>query len=237
MPIIMNEKILQIVPQLVKAISNIYQMEWTQNIYDKVAFYTMMLSDKLYEKLFQKLSQELNVEITILHKIFVEQIVMKQLVNYTSQDNIEQSEMKFKPVYLRKPSQSAQEIQNRFVAALKQVLGEQGCDVPPFVNNCQLCIMVNDLKYYRPQEFWKKIRILIPEKTEIQLREYYQKSFLRHMYEENISVQDRATLCDLINQMPGAKPSQIANEFVKIVGENKYFHRNVIMYVVNKYNK
>ncbi|CAL5979821.1 Hypothetical_protein [Hexamita inflata] len=153
------------VPQLVKAISNIYQMEWTQNIYDKVAFYTMMLSDKLYQKLFQKLSQELNIEITILHKIFVEQIVMKQLVNYTSQDNIEQSEMKFKPVYLRKPSQSAQEIQNRFVAALKQVQGEQGCDVPPFVNNCQLCIMVNEhLKYYRPQEFWKKIRKLIPEK-------------------------------------------------------------------------
>ncbi|CAL5979811.1 Hypothetical_protein [Hexamita inflata] len=209
------------------------------NLNDKVAFYAMMLSDILYQKLFHKLSQELNGEITILHKIFVEQIVMKQLIKnmYNNQvESPEYSRHKLIIAHMRKPSSNSQAVQNQFVTAVKQVLLDRGCSVNEFMNHRQLCVMVNQhLK--ENLLFWRDLRQLIPNKTEVQLREYYQKSFLRHMYEESISVQDKIILCDLINEMPNARPSKIADEFVKKVGTKKYFYRNIVMYVVNKKEK
>ncbi|CAL5979853.1 Hypothetical_protein [Hexamita inflata] len=229
------------IQQLVEAIAFILKMKQTPNFKHKVALCAMMLSDILYQKLFQKLSQELNVEITILHKIFVEQIVMKQLLKNNDNNHVESPEgsgHKLIIAHMRKPSSSSLEIQNQFVTAVKQVLFERGCSLNAFMNHKQLCLMVNEhLKENRPLFFWREVRILIPEKTEIQLREYYQKSFLRHMYEESISVQDKIILCNLMSQMAGAKPSKIADEFVKIVGTGKYFYRNIIMYIVNKKEK
>ncbi|CAL6054513.1 Hypothetical_protein [Hexamita inflata] len=229
------------VSQLVEVIACKFQMERAPNLNDKVALYTMMLSDKLYEKLFQKLSQELNVEITILHKIFVEQIVMKHLLKNNDNNFVESPEgsgHKLIIAHMRKPSSNSQAVQNQFVAAVKQVLFDRGCSVEPFMNHRQLCVMVNQhLKENRPLFFWRDLRQLIPNKTEVQLREYYQKSFLRHMYEESITVQDKIILCDLMSQMPNARPSKIADEFLNVVGTKKYFYRNIVMYVVNKKEK
>ncbi|CAL5979859.1 Hypothetical_protein [Hexamita inflata] len=226
--------------QLVEAIANLLKIEQTPNLHSKVALYTMILSDKLYQQLFVTLSLELNVEITCLKKVYVEQIILQQLLKNNNNDTLfsEYSGHKLIIAHMRKPSSSSLEIQNQFVTAVKQVLFERGCSLNAFMNHKQLCLMVNEhLKENRPLLFWREVRILIPEKTEIQLREYYQKSFLRHMYEESISVQDKIILCNLMSQMPGAKPSKIADEFVKIVGTGKYFYRNIIMYIVNKKEK
>ncbi|CAL6054465.1 Hypothetical_protein [Hexamita inflata] len=229
------------IQQLVEAIAFILKMKRTPNFNDEVALCAMMLSDKLYEKLFQNLSQELNVEITILHKIFVEQIVMKQLLKNNDNNHVESQEgsgHKLIIAHMRKPSSNSQAVQNQFVVGLKQLLLDRGCSVNAFTNHRQLCVIINEhLKENRPKQFWKDLKQHIPQKTEVQLREYYQKSFLRHMYEESISVQDKIILCDLMNEMTGAKPSKIADEFVKIVGTGKYFYRNIIMYIVNKKEK
>ncbi|CAL5979895.1 Hypothetical_protein [Hexamita inflata] len=218
--------------QLVETIACIFQIQQVPNINNKVALYTMLLPDQLYEKLFQQLSTELFADSAYLQKLFVENIVSKHFLK----NNVpaERTEYNLKEAHLRKKSLNALEVQNQFVVALKKVLAEQGHDTYAIVNR-QLCIMANEhLKDKRSTEFWKEIRKLIPQKTETQLREYYQKSFLRHMYEESISVQDKIVLCDLINEMADAKPSKIADAFVKKVGTGKYFHRNIVMYIVNK---
>ncbi|CAL6024983.1 Hypothetical_protein [Hexamita inflata] len=215
--------------QLVESIACIFQIERVPNINNKVALYTMLLPDQLYEKLFQKLSTELFADTAYLQKLFVENIVSKHFIKNGTEYNL-------KEAHLRKKSLNALEVQNQFVAALKQVLLDKGY-VCAQMNPRQLCVVVNEhLQNKSSTDFWREMRKLIPQKTEIQLREYYQKSFLRHMFEESISIQDKIVLCDLMNEMADAKPSKIAEEFVKMVG-SKYFHRNVVMYVVNKKEK
>ncbi|CAL6024929.1 Hypothetical_protein [Hexamita inflata] len=226
--------------QLVEAIAYKFQIEFASNISEKVALYTMMLPDILYQKLFQTLSAELNAEVSNLHQLFIEQVSKYLLKSNNHYDtiNLQHSGYKLKQTHIRKQSLGALEIQNQFVAAVKQVLLDRGCSVNAFLNHRQLCVTVNEhLKENRPLFFWRDLRQLIPNKTEVQLREYYQKSFLRHMYEESISVQDKIILCDLVNQMPGARPSKIADEFAKMVGTGKYFYRNIVMYIVNKKEK
>ncbi|CAL5979903.1 Hypothetical_protein [Hexamita inflata] len=225
--------------QLVEAIANILQINKTKNIQDKVVLYTMMLPDKLYQRLFQTLSSLLNEQVTDLHKLFVEQVVsinlLKNNIRCVGEMSLERSEYNLKEAHIRKQSANSLQVQNEFIAALIQALSNKGFTVPQYINNRQLCEMVNDhLKDNLPLDFWTAMKNIIPQKTEIQLREYYQKSFLRHMYEESISVQDKIVLCDLINEMADAKPSKIADAFVKKVGTGKYFYRNIVMYIVNK---
>ncbi|CAL6054439.1 Hypothetical_protein [Hexamita inflata] len=222
--------------QLVETIACKFRMEQVSDINNKVSLYTMLLPDQLYQKLFQQLSAELFADASYLRQLFVEQVVSKHFLKNNMPT--ERTEYNFKQAHMRKKSLNALEVQNQFVAALKKVLAELGHDTCSLVNHRQLCIMANEhLKDKRSTEFWREIRKLIPQKTETQLREYYQKSFLRHMFEESISVQDKIILCDLMNEMPNEKPSKIADAFVKKVGTGKYFHRNIVMYVVNKKEK
>ncbi|CAL6024911.1 Hypothetical_protein [Hexamita inflata] len=226
---------------LVLAIARILQIEQSANMHEKVALQTMLLSETLYKQLFDLLSTELGLESIFLRCLFNEQIVSKYLLKSNHHDSTIsqlQSGYRLKEVFMRKQSLNAQEVQKKFVAAMKKVLIARSCSFSAFITHHQLCVVINEhLENYCSSEFWREVRKLIPEKTEIQLREYYQKSFLRHMYEESISVQDKIILCDLMNEMPGAKPSKIVDEFVKKVGTGKYFHRNIIMYVVNKKEK
>ncbi|CAL6054479.1 Hypothetical_protein [Hexamita inflata] len=226
---------------LVLAIARILQIEQSANMHEKVALQTMLLSETLYEQLFDLLSTELGLESIFLRHLFNEQIVSKHLLKSNHHDSSVsqlQSEYRLKEVFMRKQSLNAQEVQNKFVAAVKKVLIARSCSFSAFITNHQLCVVINEhLENNCSSEFWREVRKLIPEKTEIQLREYYQKSFLRHMYEESISVQDKIILCDLMNEMAGARPSKIVDEFVRMVGTGKYFHRNIIMYVVNKKEK
>ncbi|CAL6054489.1 SANT/Myb_domain [Hexamita inflata] len=226
---------------LVLAIARILQIEQSANMHEKVALQTMLLSETLYEQLFDLLSTELGLESIFLRHLFNEQIVSKHLLKSNHHDSSVsqlQSGYRLKEPFMRKQSLNAQNVQNIFVTAIKQALIKLNYSVNGFTNHHQLCVLVNEhLKNNNSSEFWSEIRKLIPEKTEIQLREYYQKSFMRHMYEESISIQDKIILCDLMKQMASAKPSKIADEFVRMVGTGKYFQRNVIMYVVNKNNQ
>ncbi|CAL5979861.1 SANT/Myb_domain [Hexamita inflata] len=223
--------------KLVLAIARILQIEQNTNMNEKVALYTMLLSETLYKQLFDLLSTELGFELIFLRHLFNEHVSKNLLKNKNNLFQIN-SDYKLKEPFMRKQSLNAQNVQNIFVTAIKQALIKLNYSVNEFTNYHKLCILINEhLKNNNSFEFWSEIRKLIPTKTEIQLREYYQKSFLRHMYEESISVQDKIILCNLMSQMAGAKPSKIADEFVRIVGTGKYFQRNVIMYVVNKNNK
>ncbi|CAL6084288.1 Hypothetical_protein [Hexamita inflata] len=107
-----------------------------------------------------------------------------------------------------------------------------------FQTNDQLCKAVNQyFKQHNQVEFWRIVGNIISEKNCQQLRDYYQKSFQKCMFQECISVQDKSLLCKLIDQMTGQKPSEVAQRFLQTVGIDKYFKRNIIMYVINRRQK
>ncbi|CAL5972070.1 Hypothetical_protein [Hexamita inflata] len=208
----------------------------------RVALQVMMLPDQLFQQLFVQLALEFNASPAELTKIFFDQIVMKYLVNQSSSLDLSLKlgvkELRFKQNTSRTQSVTSLEFQNRFADALVDALASAQGKVTMFEDNAQLCKAVNKHFMQNGQvEFWKKVGKKITEKNGQQLRDYYQKSFLRLMYQECISGQDKVLLCKLIDQMEGQKPSVIADRFFEAVGAEKYFKRNIIMYVVNRKQK
>ncbi|CAL6079354.1 Hypothetical_protein [Hexamita inflata] len=132
----------------------------------------------------------------------------------------------------RTQSKQSIDFQNKFAQCLQQVIGEEESD------NRALCLKVVDyLKNNDSLVFWRQLTRLLPEKTTIQLREYFQNSFKRFMYREFITQEDKAVLQDLMAQMAGSKPADIASRFLEMTQDRNYFKRNVVMYVVNMKDK
>ncbi|CAL5971028.1 Hypothetical_protein [Hexamita inflata] len=205
----------------------------------RVAIQVMMLPNHLFQQLFVQISMELKSTPTELIKIFFDKIAMKHLVVTCSYVNIslklDEKQPKFKQSTPRAQSASSLDFQSRFGAALTIALTQAQQKTVSFQNNAQLCKAVNHhFLLYGQVDFWKKVSRLITDKNEQQLKDYYQKSFLRLMFQECISETDKILLCQLISQMDDQKPSIIANRFLEEVGTDKYFKRNIVMYIVNR---
>ncbi|CAL5979831.1 SANT/Myb_domain [Hexamita inflata] len=168
--------------ELVLAIARILQIGQSANMNEKVALHTMLLSESLYQQLFNILSTELGQEAIFLRCLFNDH-VSKHLLKINTPLSQISNNYRLKEPFMRTQSLNAQNVQNVFVTAIKQALIKLNYKVNEFTNHHQLCVLVNEhLKNNNSFEFWSEIRKLVPQKTEIQLREYYQKSFQRHMF-------------------------------------------------------
>ncbi|CAL6030405.1 SANT/Myb_domain [Hexamita inflata] len=208
----------------------------------RVAVQVMVLPDTLYQQFFVQLALELNASRVELTKTFFHQIVMKHLLVPSSSIDItlklETKEPRFRQNSSGTQSIASLAFQNKFTTGLIEVLASFQKVKSSFQDNAQLCKAVNEHFILNSQlEFWKKVATKISGKSCQQLRDYYQKSFLRCMFQECISSQDKVLLCNLINQMKGQKPSVIVERFFETVGTDKYFKRNVVMYIVNRKQK
>ncbi|CAL6077598.1 SANT/Myb_domain [Hexamita inflata] len=228
--------------QLVDAIAKQFFVLQGTFLEYRVALQVMMLPDMLFQQFFVQLALELNVTQAEIMKIFFDQVVMQNLVDKSSSINVTWTQKMCQPKFKQNTSgtQSIASLnfQNKFSAALVEVLSSFEEEILSFQDNVQLCKAVNEHFTLNSQlEFWKKVATKISGKSCQQLRDYYQKSFLRCMFQECISSQDKVLLCNLINQMEGQKPSVIADRFFQTVGTDKYFKRNVVMYIVNRKSK
>ncbi|CAL5978102.1 Hypothetical_protein [Hexamita inflata] len=171
----------------------------------------------------------------LLPNLFIEQ----QYIEYQKepkQIKEKKQEPVFKQVAVRVKQQPYSEFQNKFEIAVKNVLSNR-IQHELEVDSAQLCILLNEYLLNNNQtQFWKEVQELVQEKSAQQLRDYYQKSFQRVMYEGALSVHDKIILCKLIDEM-NVKPAQIADKFMEVVGKDKYFKRNIIMYIVNRKQK
>ncbi|CAL5972000.1 Hypothetical_protein [Hexamita inflata] len=191
----------------------------------------LALPDQLLTKFFVQLSEELNTEYRQLYHDFITNIPTKQTNT--------QHTYKFKLQRHRTLSQQQIIFNKQFAQALKTVMSSYFCECSiHFDDDVHLCQCINDyFSTHGQADFWVKMSKLITQKNERQLKEYYQKSFQRCMYLEWITEPDKELLCKLMEQMPHSKPYVIADQFTKIVGTEKYFKRNVVMYVVNRKNQ
>ncbi|CAL5970498.1 Hypothetical_protein [Hexamita inflata] len=200
------------------------------NLNNRIVITAMLLPD--IGPLFLALSLELKHPQQLLLKFFFESFVLEHLTTQQFKHSVflqTSHEHKFKVTtgQRAKPTSST-EFQHRFSTALKTVLNVDATD-------SELCQIANSYFLLNNQmKFWREIQKIIPEKNDKQHRDYFQKSFQRHMYAECISSEDKIVLCKLMDEMKTSKPSQIAVKFEELVGNGKYFKRNIVMYVVNR---
>ncbi|CAL6110361.1 SANT/Myb_domain [Hexamita inflata] len=209
---------------------------------EQVAYQVMMLPDIQYHTRFAQLSLELNVDINSLKQQFME-VAMQQLVNKqvsrfpeaASQESA--GKKKVRKMYHRDIKQEYQQFQQLYAERLFQVLrSADGTAV--FTNDRELCSQVNEhLATHGQKFFWTSLQALMPSKTVKQLREYYQNSFLRVLYDSQIDVQDKELLREMIESQREASPTDIANQFLEVCQNKNYFRRNIVMYVINMKRK
>lgn len=93
--------------------------------------------------------------------------------------------------------------------------------------------LLEHLKAHSQPRFWSQISQLIITKTPVQLKEYFQKSFQKCLYTSTIDERDKTLLTQLMKVMPGSRPSEIADEFQKIVPNANYFKRSLVMFITH----
>ncbi|CAL6039087.1 Hypothetical_protein [Hexamita inflata] len=213
--------------KIIQGIAGLLQVEYSPDLEHQIVEKVLSLPNQLFIRLLVQLSFALNVEYNSLLNYFNTQI---------APNIIQKSMHKFKFTQTR--TQPANQIffKLMFSQALKTVLQSIFSQSVSFDGDAHLCQYVNEhFKMNGQVDFWIKMKGIIPEKSERQLREYYQKSFQRCMYLECISEPDKEFLCNLIDKMQGQKPA--ADRFFSVVGTEKYFKRNVVMYVINRKSK
>ncbi|CAL6012225.1 Hypothetical_protein [Hexamita inflata] len=205
---------------------------------EQVAYQVMMLPDTQYNMRFAQLSLDMNVDVNTLKQQFVE-VAMTQLVNKQtrylpeadSQENA--GRKKVRQTYHRAIKQEYQQFQKLYAEKLFQVL-RSADNTAVFTDDRELCSQVNEhLASHGQKTFWSSLQVLVPSKTVKQLREYYQKSFLRVLYDSQIDVQDKELLREMIESQREANPTDIANQFLEVCANKNYFKRNIVMYVIN----
>ncbi|CAL6092947.1 SANT/Myb_domain [Hexamita inflata] len=193
-----------------------------------VVYQVMMLPDPVYNFQFERAAFELQTTPELLRKQFQE-LANKQLFDGQQQKNIitahHQKEREVKQL-----NQHAA-YQLLFANTLQQVIG-LGHD--KIYSERDICQMVNKfIDRHGQKDIWFHVQKLIPSKTVKQLREYYQKSFQRVLYNNNFEAQDKELIRQLVEKYSDDSPTQITNKFMCMCSNKNYFKRNIVMYIVN----
>ncbi|CAL6082681.1 Hypothetical_protein [Hexamita inflata] len=216
--------------KLIECLSQLLQVKQCAK---QVSFYVLMLPDNLHTRIFHEVALLLQTSEKQVREQF-QLLTIKYLVKDTIKSPQPTEDLNTTRCYNlienhpRTQSQASIKFQNRYSEAIQKVMNIQQPD------NKKLCQeLLNYFENYGSIKFWKQMHELIPEKSKVQLREYFQNSFKRFVHQEYLSQEDKIVLKDLIIQMKDRKPSEIADKFMEIAKDKNYFKRNVIMYVVN----
>ncbi|CAL5972156.1 Hypothetical_protein [Hexamita inflata] len=196
-----------------------------------ITYNVMMLSDKAYKICFVNASLELNMSVNTLQKTFQE-VAMQELV---SQEPLSLNQKIIQLDYYRQNhriSKRFTDFQILFEKSIQKVLLRYGID--ECESSQEVCRQVNMfLQFTNKRSFWNQVQQLIPEKSDKQLREYYQKSFQRLMHESLTDEDDKQLLKQLFINGTDKRAAVLADEFMQVCKHKNYFKRNIVMYIVN----
>ncbi|CAL6071251.1 Hypothetical_protein [Hexamita inflata] len=218
----------------------LYIQPHSKNI-DNIIYKTLMLPDKSYKQLFCQISFNMNVDVKVVMETFQNLVHSKLKQNHNIQKNSHYDLVQFKSVSklqktkqtqnARKSKLDLMQFNSRFEMALKSALLDLNKNAN-IMNSQEVCKELSaHFKVYNQTPFWNKIHSFIPEKTPIQLKEYFQKSFSKCLYEQ-INAEDESILKNLEQKMKDKKPAEIADVFMEITRQ-KYFKRSIIIQIVN----
>ncbi|CAL6021263.1 Hypothetical_protein [Hexamita inflata] len=167
--------------QIIQGIAQLLQLDYSPDLEHHIITQVLLLPEHLINQLFTSLSYNMNVDQNTLYKHF------------------NNSSYKFKCTQKRTQPEKSTNFKQKFEQALKTVLSSYNNFVLTFKSDSDLCEYLNQhFRMNGQMNFWPKMNSIIPEKNERQLREYFQKSFQRCMYQECITELDKTLLCKLI---------------------------------------
>ncbi|CAL6007174.1 Hypothetical_protein [Hexamita inflata] len=204
-----------------------------------IVYQVMMLPNNQYNFLFYKLALELNLQISTIHKLFI-QLSQRYLIvhdqtlstlNHTLQAS-QQFQKSKEAENIQKTKIPASQFKLEFSQTLRKLINdvkiEQRTDK---MTDKQLCqYLTQYFTAHNQKIFWERVNTAIPYKTSLQLKQYFQKSFTKCIYED-INNCVKYSIKELTLAMPQSKPSEIVDIFFTNNENIVYFRREVLMLV------
>ncbi|CAL6110472.1 Hypothetical_protein [Hexamita inflata] len=215
-----------------------------------VIYRAMVLSDAMFNLLLGQLQLDFNVKLKVIHETFIK-ISKKYLYNvkqrHTQTISLQKSQStepisEQKSLINSKSTNTKIQItqidavplsifKQQFAQAIKTEMMslENTSDKMTDKQRCQF--LTNYFKSHSQSMFWDRVHNIIPYKTKLQLKQYFQKSFSQCQYEEINDVHKRR-IRELTRLMSHNKPSEIVDRFCNEIGKEVYFRRQVIMFIL-----
>ncbi|CAL5993331.1 Hypothetical_protein [Hexamita inflata] len=244
-----------ITEQFINAIK--IQLQLSNDDLSYVIYEVMVLPDVQYNLLFCQLSYDLNVKLESIYQLFIEisqqhlymthNLSNEQQLSYTQErqfieticqiqqhKQIEQREndsiIIIKNQKQAKDKMSLSQFKQQFSETVKTIMTEFD-DSANEMTDKQICqVLKNYFQVHDQNIFWEQVQKEISYKSKLQLKQYFQKSFLQCQYGE-ISDDDKLRIKELTRAMPQNKPSEIVDIFFNQIGGEVYFRRKVVMFV------
>ncbi|CAL6057012.1 Hypothetical_protein [Hexamita inflata] len=241
---------------LIRAIQKLLYL--TDNNTSYIVYNVMNLPDIMYNLLFCQISYDLNVKLETIHTLFCELTTKYLYINQLAIDESFNTKLpvietenqmdsksqisNHKVIVVKRRDQKQQNKQSgkiplsqfkqQFLQTIKTILMEFDISVSSYgITDKQICqILAKYFQSYDQNMFWDRVQGMITYKTKLQLKEYFQKSFLQCQYEQ-ISEEDKQKITELTRTMSQSKPSEIVDVFFNQIGQQIYFRRKVIMFV------
>ncbi|CAL6084251.1 Hypothetical_protein [Hexamita inflata] len=233
---------------LINAIQRL--LELTNNNHTYIIFQAMILPDNIYNLLLCQLSFDLNIQLETIQTIFADlstkylymdfqfiqnsQQKLSVIITETQTDSqlIQITERRNKKQLINQSYKiPLSQFKQEFLEAVKTIMMEFDSRTDQLTDK-ELCLVLKNYFQSHDQNlFWERVQKEISYKTVLQLKQYFQKSFLQYQYEQ-ISVNDKQKIVQLTRAMPQTKPSEIVDIFFNEKGSEIYFRRKVIMFVI-----
>ncbi|CAL6116836.1 SANT/Myb_domain [Hexamita inflata] len=225
--------------KLLREMAEMLNLLITNAVPAPVVYGVLMLPDDDFRQMFLQLSFNMNSDVQALQALFrqisFDALYQSMHSSVASQSNEVQTPDSKASVIISDTTWCRQQsaFREQFVSAVKATLLVYNQNVQQ-MDDVDLCReLLEHLKAHSQPRFWSQISQLITTKTPVQLKEYFQKSFQKCLYSSTIDERDKTLLTQLMKVMPGSRPSQVADEFLKIVPNANYFKRSLVMFITH----
>ncbi|CAL6096231.1 SANT/Myb_domain [Hexamita inflata] len=225
--------------QLLREMAGMLNLQITNVVPAPVVYGVLMLPDDDFRQMFLQLSFNMNSDVhalqALLRQIAFDALYQRVHSSGASRSNeVQTPDSKTSVIISDTPRcQQQSAFREQFMSAVKATLLVYNQNVQQ-MDDVDLCReLLEHLKAHSQPRFWSQISQLIITKTPVQLKEYFQKSFQKCLYTSTIDERDKTLLTQLMKVMPGSRPSEIADEFQKIVPNANYFKRSLVMFITH----
>ncbi|CAL5987159.1 Hypothetical_protein [Hexamita inflata] len=192
-----------------------------------IIYNVMMLPDSQYSLLFYTLSLELNVQVSTVYELFTQMTYKYLHIRFGQQQP--QTGQVIISNYQNGKNVSFSQFKLEFSQILRKIIMEH--TKSNNITDKQVCeYLATYFSVHNQSQFWEHVHTKIPYKTSLQLKQYFQKSFSKCLF-ESINNGSRQIIMEMTQAMQQSKPSEIVDKFFAKMENKAYFRREVLMLV------
>ncbi|CAL6103898.1 Hypothetical_protein [Hexamita inflata] len=200
----------------------------------ELVFNIMMLSNSQYSQFWNLLSEFSEFE---EHRLINDFMYLSQNVFVFNGHIQHEPQSKFKRSVLKRSAPKQEQFKQFFTENLKQVLSSVFKNYNfNQMTRVELCTFIKEQEIEKNKTVWKQLRERIPDKNPKQIRDYYNKTFQKALFTQQLTNYDKANIQALNRIWAQETPAFIAKKFLQISEEDGYFQSNIIIYIANLRN-